>query len=251
MKLISWNVNGLRAALKAGFADFLTAERPTAICLQEIKATPDDLDPAHWDGWHVQWNPAEKKGYSGTLIATQAAPMQVWNGIGQPAHDTEGRVVTVETADHFIVNVYTPNAQRELARLPYRLEWDAAFRAYVVGLDAKKPVLICGDLNVSHEEIDLSNPKANRKNAGFSDAERASFGQLLGAGFADTFRRQHPGEKGHHTWWTYRGEARAKNVGWRLDYWLVSERLMPQVRRSFIRPDVLGSDHCPILLELT
>ncbi len=247
LRFTSWNVNGIRAASRAGFAEYIARTQPDVLCLQEVKATPQDIDAAEiLPGYDLTWNCAQKKGYSGVLIATREKPIGVNHGLGLPEHDTEGRVLTAEFPDFSVVNVYTPNSQRGLARLDYRLQWDAAFLAHLRALDGKKPVLCCGDFNVSHEEIDLANPKENRKNAGFSDEERASFSALLAAGFTDTFRAAHPEEKGHYSWWTYRMNARERNIGWRLDYWLVSNRLAPRVQSPTISPEVQGSDHCPV-----
>ncbi len=250
MKLISWNVNGLRAALRGGLAEFVEREKPDAMCLQEIKALPGDVDAAVFDGYHVTWNPAAKKGYAGVLMATRDAPLRVRQGMGQAAHDSEGRLIVAEFPDFQIVTVYTPNSQRGLTRLEYRLEWDSAFKSWLRALDKKKPVLVCGDFNCAHEEIDLANPRENRRNAGFTDEERSSFGSLLQQGFLDSFRELHPGERGHYSWWTYRSDARARNIGWRLDYWLVSKHLWTRVRGARILPQVFGSDHCPVLLEI-
>jgi exodeoxyribonuclease-3 len=250
MKLISWNVNGLRAALRAGLADFIAREQPDALCLQEIKATPQDVDASVFDGYHVTWNPAHKKGYSGVLIATREKPTRLIHGLGLPHHDTEGRLLVAEFPDFQVATVYTPNSQRGLTRLAYRLDWDAAFRTWLRKLDRKKPLVLCGDFNCAHEEIDLANPRENRRNAGFTDEERGSFSSLLDAGFIDSFRSLHPGERGHYSWWTYRSDARARNIGWRLDYWLVSKKLWPRVRQAQILAHIQGSDHCPVLLEL-
>lgn len=250
MKLISWNVNGLRAAVRAGFADFLATHQPDVLCLQEIKAAPGDVSASLFDGYHVTWNPALKKGYSGVLLATRAEPLKVTAGFGLEAHDGEGRILLAEFPDFQVATVYTPNSQRGLMRLDYRLQWDEVFQLWLQRLDQEKPVVFCGDLNCAHEEIDLANPRENRRNAGFTDEERASFGRMLAGGFVDSFRALHPGEKGHYSWWTYRSDARARNIGWRLDYWLVSQKLWPRVRRSEILKDTLGSDHCPVLLEM-
>jgi exodeoxyribonuclease-3 len=250
MKLISWNVNGLRAALRAGMADFMAREQPDTLCLQEIKATPEDVEASVFDGYHVTWNPAAKKGYAGVLIATRQTPLTVTHGLGLPAHDTEGRVLLAEFPDLQVVTVYTPNSQRGLTRLDYRLQWDAAFQKWLQNLDKKKPVVVCGDFNCAHEEIDLANPRENRRNAGFTEEERSGFSALLDAGFMDSFRALHPGEPGHYSWWTYRSDARTRNIGWRLDYWLVSQKLWPRVRHAKILSDVMGSDHCPVVLEL-
>ncbi len=250
MKLVSWNVNGLRAALRGDFRNFLAAESPDVLCLQEVKAERGDVDEAVFHGWHVHWNSAEKKGYSGVVLASREQPLDVRLGMGVREHDREGRVITAEFADFHVVNVYTPNSQRGLLRLDYRLEWDAAFRHYVRTLDKEKPVLFCGDLNCAHAELDLANPKQNRRNAGFTDEERSSLTKLLDTGFADSFRRQHPGAPGHYTWWTWRSDARARNIGWRIDYWMVAERLWPRVKKAGILGHVHGSDHCPVSLEL-
>lgn len=251
-KLLSWNVNGLRAVAGKGFREFLENEDPDVLCLQETKAEPDQIDLG-WTramGYEAHWNPARKKGYSGTVTLTRHAPERVHIGIGKPAHDGEGRVLTLEFPAFHLVNVYTPNAQRELARLPYRMEWDDAFRGFVKRLNRSKPVVFCGDLNVAHEEIDLANPRSNRRNPGFTDEERGKFGSLLEAGFVDTFRARHPDETGHYSWWSYRSNARAKNVGWRIDYFGVARDMNAQVRDAFILPDVHGSDHCPIGIVL-
>lgn len=251
MKLISWNVNGIRAVMNKGFLDFVEAESPDLLLLQEVKATPDqvghDFAAA---GWEVHWNPAEKKGYSGVATLGRVPALSVGHGIGIAEHDAEGRVLTTEYPGFYLVNVYTPNSQDELRRLPYRMEWDAAFLAYVKRLEASKPVVFAGDLNVAHCEIDLARPKQNRKNAGFSDKERAGFDSIVAAGFVDTFRHFHPGEPGHYSWWSYRGGAREKNVGWRIDYFCVSGALLPRVSSARILPQVTGSDHCPVVLEM-
>jgi exodeoxyribonuclease-3 len=250
MKLYSWNVNGLRAAVRGGADQWLAQTRPEVLCLQEVKALPTEVPAALFADYHVTWNPAQKKGYSGTLLASKEKPQSVALGLGKHFADDEGRVITATFADFIIVTVYTPNSQRELARLGHRLEWDAAFQDYVNALRKKKPVLFCGDLNVSHQEIDLSHPTANRKNAGFTDDERQSFDRLIQQGWIDTFRAQHPGEKGHHSWWTYRSDARARNIGWRLDYWMASPEWTSSLGPAAIHADVLGSDHCPVSLTL-
>ena len=250
MKLVSWNVNGLRAGLRGDFRNFLAAESPDVLCLQEVKAERGDVDEAVFHGWHVFWNSAEKKGYSGVVLASREQPLDVRLGMGVREHDREGRVITAEFADFHVVNVYTPNSQRGLLRLDYRLEWDAAFRHYVRTLDAEKPVLFCGDLNVSHREIDLANPKQNRRNAGFTDEERAGFDRMLDAGFLDSFRVFEPETPGRYSWWTYRMNARARNIGWRLDYVMASAALRPRLTEAFILPDVKGSDHCPVGIHL-
>ena len=251
MKVISWNVNGIRAVLKKGFEDFLAAHQPDLVLLQEVKAERQQVDVAFEEmGWEVAWNSAVKKGYSGVASLSRVPFQSVRHGIGQEEHDQEGRVLTTEFDDFYVVNVYTPNAQNELRRLPYRIEWNNAFLAHVKELEAEKPVIFAGDLNVAHTEIDLARPKANRKNAGFSDEERAGFDDIVSAGFVETFRHFHPDEPDHYTWWSYRGGARAKNVGWRIDYFCASEPLMERVKTSKILPEVMGSDHCPILLEI-
>lgn len=247
-KLVSWNVNGLRAVLNKGFLDFFKAADADAVCLQETKCTPDQVEVGI-KGYELLWNCAEKKGYSGTAVFTRVAPLDVRLGLGKRDHDTEGRVITVEYDDYYLVNVYTPNAQRTLERLPYRQTWDAAFLAYVKGLEKKKPVVFCGDLNVAHQEIDLANPKSNKKNAGFTPEERAGFDAIVAAGFVDSFRHFEPGA-GHYTWWSQRPGVRAKNIGWRIDYFVVSQALKPRMKAAKILPHVTGSDHCPVTLEL-
>ena len=249
MKLISWNVNGLRAVLKKNFLEFLDAEKPDILCLQETKAEPDQVEQLWPADYTTYWNAAQKKGYSGTVIFTKTRPMEISTGIGKSHHDKEGRVVTAEYPGFFLVNVYVPNSQRELTRLAYRQEWDKDFLTYLKRLEKKKPVIFCGDLNVAHTEIDLANPKANVKNHGFTPEERAGFGALLQAGFVDTFREFEKGG-GHYTWWSPMSGARERNVGWRIDYFLISAALRPKLKRAFIRPDVMGSDHCPVGIEL-
>ncbi|NBH79644.1 exodeoxyribonuclease III [Clostridiaceae bacterium] len=248
MKLVSWNVNGLRACVGKGFFEFLAAENPDMMCLQETKLQPEQAPQV--DGYREYWCSAEKKGYSGTALFTKSEPLSVSFGLGIEEHDHEGRVITAEYEDFYLVTVYTPNSQDGLKRLDYRMQWEDAFRGHLCALDQKKPVVVCGDMNVAHEEIDLKNPKTNRRNAGFTDEERGKMTELLGAGFADTFRRLHPGLEGAYSWWSYRFHAREKNAGWRIDYFLVSERLMPRVKDARILSDVFGSDHCPVLLEL-
>lgn len=252
MKLISWNVNGLRAVLKKNFVDFVLDSDPDILCLQETKARPEQVDlPLELGHYRSYWNSAEKAGYSGTAIFTKTEPNDVRLGCGSEEGDSEGRVITLEYPDYFLVTVYTPNAKNELARLPYRMEWDIAFRTFLKNLEAEgKPVVMCGDLNVAHEEIDLARPKQNRKSAGFSDEERAGFSELVKAGFVDTFRHFHPEKTEAYSWWSYRGGARAKNVGWRIDYWCVSESLSPKLKSASINDDVMGSDHCPVSLEI-
>lgn len=248
-RFISWNVNGLRACMTKGFADFFAQADADFVCLQETKMCRGQLDFAP-DGYHQYWNSAEKKGYSGTAIFAKHEPLSVRYGIGIPEHDTEGRAITLEYGDFYLLCVYTPNAQRELARLSYRMEWEDALRTYILSLDAVKPVIYCGDLNVAHEEIDLKNPKSNRRSAGFSDEERAKFSELLASGFVDTFRALYP-DKAEYSWWSYMMKAREKNVGWRIDYFVVSQRLFGRVRDSYILGNVMGSDHCPVGLELS
>ena len=249
MRLLSWNVNGLRACLGKGFADSVSALDCDVICLQETKMEPHQAD-IPLDGYEILYNSAEKKGYSGTAVLTREKYLSSTVGIGIDEHDHEGRVITVEFQDFFLVNCYTPNSQRELARLDYRMRWEDDFRAYLAGLDAKKPVVLCGDLNVAHQEIDLKNPKTNHMSAGFSDQEREKFGQLLAQGMTDTFRHFNPDLTGAYTWWSYMFSARKNNAGWRIDYFVVSDRLMPRVRASLIHSDIMGSDHCPVSLEL-
>ena len=249
MKLVAWNVNGLRACLGKGLLDFFSAADADAVCLQETKMHQEQAD-LELPGYQQFWNSAEKKGYSGTAVFTRVPPLNVTYGIGMAEHDSEGRVITVEYEPFYLVNCYTPNAQRELARLEYRMKWEDDFRAYLMSLDAKKPVVLCGDLNVAHQEIDLKNPKTNRRNAGFSDEERAKMTELLAGGFVDTFRALYPDVTGAYTWWSYQRRARDTNAGWRIDYFIVSERLRGAVHDSRIRADVMGSDHCPVELDL-
>ncbi|HJA63636.1 MAG TPA: exodeoxyribonuclease III [Candidatus Intestinimonas stercoravium] len=249
MRAISWNVNGLRACIKKGFYDFLASAGADVICLQETKMQPGQAE-IDTPGYLQYWNSAEKKGYSGTAVFTRREPLSVAYDIGDPAHVGEGRSITLEFDDLYLVTVYTPNAQEGLARLPYRMEWEDAFRTYLLSLDAKKPVVVCGDLNVAHEEIDLKNPKTNRGNAGFSDEERAKMTQLLSSGFTDTFRYLYPDTTGAYSWWSYHFRAREKNAGWRIDYFLVSDRLRPRIQEASILSDVQGSDHCPVSLLL-
>lgn len=249
MKLISWNVNGLRAVLRKNFLDYLEHHRPDILCLQETKAGPDDVEQRWPAAYAAYWNTAEKKGYSGTAILTRHRPLHVTPGIGVPAHDREGRVLTAEFPDFFLVNVYVPNSQRELTRLDYRQDWDRAFLAFLRRLQTTKPVIFCGDLNVAHTELDLANPKANLRNHGFTPEERAGFKAVLDAGFLDTFREFEPGG-GHYTWWSLMTGARARNVGWRLDYFLISAGLRPRLKSAFIQPEIPGSDHCPVGIEL-
>jgi exodeoxyribonuclease-3 len=252
MKIVSWNVNGIRAALKKGAMDFFESSRADVICLQETKAHPGDVQHVEWPaGFTVHWNSATKKGYSGTAVLTKVKPITVTNGIGARDHDGEGRVITAEFPDFYLVNVYQPNSQRGLTRLAYRTrEWDAAFLKYLHKLEKKgKPVVFCGDLNVAHTELDLTNPKTNRRNAGFTDEERKNFTQLLERGFVDTFREFEKGP-GHYTWWSQMMNCRARNIGWRVDYFVSSHKLKPALKRAWISPEVMGSDHCPVGLEL-
>ena len=249
MKLVSWNVNGLRACMGKGFAEYFADTDADVLCLQETKLQAGQIDFAP-EGYHAYWNYAEKKGYSGTAVFTKQEPLGVTYGIGIDEHDHEGRVITLEFEDFYFVCVYTPNAQEELKRLDYRMQWEDDFRAYLKGLDAKKPVIVTGDMNVAHQEIDLKNPKTNRMSAGFTDQERGKFTELLEAGFADTFRRLYPDAKERYSWWSYRFKARERNTGWRIDYFVVSERLMERVKDSCIHSEVMGSDHCPVSLEL-
>ena len=251
MKLISWNVNGLRSVLGKGLLEFWNVEKPDVLCLQEIKAKPEQVAEVTWPGGFVpHWNSAEKPGYAGTATFAQKKPQGTANGIGIEEHDREGRVVALEYEDFFLVNVYTPNSQRELTRLEYRTrQWEPAFRSYLKTLEKKKPVIVCGDLNVAHTEHDLANPRNNRKNAGFTDEERAEFQALVDDGFVDTFRLFTQGS-GHYTWWSYMNGARPRNIGWRIDYFLVSVELVPRVKSARILPHVPGSDHCPVVLEL-
>lgn len=246
-KLISWNVNGLRAVIGKGFLDFFDSRKPDILCLQEIKLSEGQLDLA-LEGYFSYFNYAEKKGYSGTAIYTKIKPINVTYGIGIDGHDHEGRVITLEFASCYLVNVYTPNSQRELERLSYRMEWEDAFRDYLVSLDKIKPVIVCGDLNVAHKEMDLKNPGSNRRNAGFTDEERNKFTELLEAGFIDSFRHFYPDKKDAYTWWSYLFKARERNAGWRIDYFCVSKSLKEEIKDAIIHADVMGSDHCPVEL---
>ncbi len=249
MRLISWNVNGLRACMGKGFLDFFNGIGADAVCLQETKMQPHQLE-LELPGYVQFWNSAEKKGYSGTAIFTKHQPLAVTYGIGMPEHDAEGRVITCEYEHFYLVTVYTPNAQQGLARIDYRMAWEDAFRDYLLELDRVKPVIVCGDMNVAHNEIDLKNPGPNRGNAGFSDQERAAFSRLLESGFTDTFRALHPELTGVYSWWSYRFHARDNNAGWRIDYFLVSDRLRDKVETASILTEVYGSDHCPVMLEI-
>ena len=249
MRLISWNVNGLRACVGKGFLDFFDEIRADAVCLQETKMQPDQLT-LELEGYQQYWNSAVKKGYSGTAVFTKMPPLSVKNGMDNPEHDNEGRVITCEFEKFYLVTVYTPNAQSELARLDYRMTWDDAFREFLLELDAKKPVIVCGDMNGAHKEIDLKNPGPNRGSAGFTDEEREKFTKLLDAGFTDTFRHLHPDLTGAYSWWSYRFKARQNNAGWRIDYFLVSDRIKDKIVTASILPEVMGSDHCPVMLEM-
>ena len=248
MRFISWNVNGFRACLEKGFDDFFAQIDADFFCIQETKMQPGQAEFAP-EGYYQYWNSAEKKGYSGTAVFTKHEPLSVSYGLGIPEHDSEGRAITLEYEDFYLICVYTPNSQRELARLDYRMSWEDALREYIIGLDKIKPVVYCGDLNVAHEEIDLKNPKTNHFSAGFSDEERGRFTELLESGFSDTFRTLYP-DTVKYSWWSYMYKAREKNVGWRIDYFVVSNRLMERVKDSFILTDVMGSDHCPVGMEI-
>jgi len=249
MKLVSWNVNGLRAVMQKGFMDIFTNENPDILCLQETKLQQGQirLDPP---GYAQYWNYAVKKGYSGTAVFTKRTPLSVTCGIGIEGHDQEGRVITLEFDAFYLITVYTPNSQDELARLSYRMSWEDDFLAYIKKLDKKKPVIFCGDLNVAHEEIDLKNPKTNHMNAGFTDEERGKMTALLKSGFIDTFRYFNPGRTGIYSWWSYRANARKNNAGWRIDYFIVSERLREKLLAADIKTEIYGSDHCPVTLEI-
>ncbi len=246
---MSWNVNGLRAAIRKGFEEKLQEMNPDIICLQEIKMQEGQAEP-DLPGYLEYYNYAERKGYSGTAIFTKEKPISHTVGIGVPEHDTEGRVITLEFPDYYFVGCYTPNSQRGLARLPYRMEWEDAFREYLLKLDEKKPVILCGDLNVAHKEIDLANPSTNRKNAGFSDEERGKFQTLLDSGFIDTFRYFYPDKENEYTWWSHFANARERNIGWRIDYFVVSSRFIDNVKDAKIHQSIMGSDHCPVEIIL-
>lgn len=249
MKLISWNVNGLRACVGKGFLEYFNEQQADIFCLQETKLQEGQIE-LELNGYHQYWNYAEKKGYSGTAIFTKKEPISVQYGIGIEKHDNEGRVITLEFEKFYMVTVYTPNSQEKLARLDYRMEWEEEFRNYLLELDKLKPVIVCGDLNVAHNEIDLKNPKSNRKNAGFSDEEREKMSKLLDSGFVDSFRYFYPDKTDIYSWWSYRFSARAKNAGWRIDYFLVSEKLKENMRDAEIHTEILGSDHCPVVLNI-
>ena len=249
MKLVSWNVNGIRACVQKGFEDTFKTLDADIFCIQESKMQAGQLDLS-LDGYYQYWNYAEKKGYSGTAIFTKQEPVQVFYGMNMEEHDKEGRVITLEFDTFYMVTVYTPNSQNELARLDYRMEWEDAFRNYLLVLNQKKPVIVCGDMNVAHREIDLKNPKTNRKNAGFTDEERGKFTELLKSGFVDTYRYLYPDTEGVYSWWSYRFSARAKNAGWRIDYFLVSDTVKDKIQEAKIHMEIMGSDHCPVVLEI-
>ncbi len=248
-RMISWNVNGIRACVQKGFSESFRALDADIFCLQETKLQQGQIDLCP-EGYHCYWNYAEKKGYSGTAIFTREEPIAVFNGMDIQKHDTEGRLITLEFPTFYFLTCYTPNAQDGLRRLPYRMEWEDDFRAYLCSLDKTKPVIFCGDLNVAHEEIDLKNPKTNRGNPGFSDEERGKFTELLQAGFTDSFRYLYPDTTDAYSWWSYRFHARDKNVGWRIDYFVVSNRIAPQIKEAKIHTEIFGSDHCPVELEI-
>ncbi len=249
MKLISWNVNGLRSVLRKTFLAYLEAELPDVLCLQETRCGPDDVEPLWPASYTSYWNCAEKKGYAGTALFTRVRPLAVTPGLGRPEHDREGRVLTAEFLDFYLVNVYVPNSQRALTRLAYRQQWDRDFLRFLQQLERRKPVIVCGDLNVAHTELDLANPKANVGNHGFTPEERAGFDAFVRAGFVDTFREFEKGG-GHYTWWSQMPGVRARNIGWRIDYFLISAALRPRLKSAFIRSEVLGSDHCPVGIEI-
>ena len=253
MKLVSWNVNGLRAVINKGFEEFFKEADADIFCIQEIKMQEDQIDDKIreiFKGYNTYWNSAEKKGYSGTAIITKNIPLNIKFGIGIEEHDKEGRVITLEFDKFYMVNCYTPNSKRELERLDYRMVWEDAFRNYLLELNNKKPVIVCGDLNVAHKEIDLKNPKTNRKNAGFTDEEREKMTELLNAGFTDTFRYLYPDKTDTYTWWSYMFKAREKNAGWRIDYFIVSNSIKDKIKESYIYSEVMGSDHCPVGLDI-
>ncbi|HHU31555.1 MAG: exodeoxyribonuclease III [Zhaonellaceae bacterium] len=249
MKFISWNVNGLRACLNKGFMDFFNEQQPDICCLQETKLHPGQIE-LNLDSYEIYWNSAFKKGYSGTAVFTKIKPNSVFFNLGQEEHDQEGRIITLNYENFYLVNVYAPNSQRGLARLDYRLKWQDDFCNYLKSLDEKKPVIICGDFNVAHKEIDIKNPKKNEKNAGFTPEERKKMSELLDSGFVDTFRYLYPDLREAYTWWSYMFKAREKNIGWRIDYFLVSERIKSRIKNATIYAEVMGSDHCPIGLEI-
>ena len=249
MKLISWNVNGLRACLNKGFTDFFATADADIVCIQETKMQPGQAE-VNFAGYEQFWNSAEKKGYSGTAVFSRIQPVEVSYGMGLPEHDREGRIITLEYDEFQLVNVYTPNSQRGLSRLEYRLQWEDDFRAYVGRLDRKKPVVVCGDLNVAHQEIDIKNPAANKNNAGFTPQERGKMTELLASGLTDSFRYLYPDRRDVYSWWSYMGNARERNVGWRIDYFLVSGQIQNRIREAAIRMEVPGSDHCPVVLDI-
>lgn len=249
MKLVSWNVNGLRACLNKGFIDFFTQIDADIFCVQETKMQEGQVD-IELAGYEKYWNYAIKKGYSGTAVFTRLKPLSVAYGMNNAEHDQEGRLITLEFEEFFLVNVYTPNSQRDLLRLDYRMKWEDAFREYLQQLDKTKPVIVCGDINVAHQEIDLKNPKTNKRNAGFTDEERGKFTELLQGGFTDSFRYLYPDKENAYTWWSYMMGARSRNIGWRIDYFLISNRLKEQVKEAVIYPEIMGSDHCPVGLEI-
>ena len=253
MKLISWNVNGIRANIRKGFVDFVKKSKPDILCLQETRGYPENIDQL-LPNYKKFWNHAEKKGYSGTAIFINEKLISnlvgVKNGMGKKKHDQEGRVLIAEYANFYLLSVYTPNSGDELRRLEYRMEWDRAFLSFLIKLDKKKPVIFCGDLNVAHKEIDLKHPNANRRSAGFTDEERAGFSKILNSGFVDSFRHFYPHKKDQYTWWSYRSRARERNIGWRIDYFGLSQRMISEVKKAFIMPQVMGSDHCPVGIEI-
>ena len=249
MKLISWNVNGIRACVNKGFKEFFEDIQADIFCIQETKCQPEQIDLA-FDGYTSYWNSAEKKGYSGTAIFTKIKPINVTYGIGIEEHDKEGRVITLEFEKFYMVNIYTPNSKRELERLGYRQIWEDEIRKYLLNLNKTKPVIICGDLNVAHKEIDLKNPKSNRRNAGFTDEERNKMTKLLDAGFIDTFRQIYPNKENCYSWWSYMGKARERNVGWRIDYFIVSKDMKEKIEDAKIHSEIMGSDHCPVELDI-
>lgn len=249
MKLISWNVNGLRACMNKGFMEFFNAVNADVFCIQESKMHRDQAE-FDFSGYYEYWNSAEKKGYSGVAIFSKQEPLSVGYDMGIAHHDKEGRIITAEYSDFYLVNVYTPNSKRELERLEYRVEWEDDFRAFLKALESKKPIIVCGDLNVAHKEIDLKNPKTNRRNAGFTDEEREKMSVLLDSGFIDTYRHFYPDKEGAYTWWSYMGKARANNTGWRIDYFLCSKILDSRLKSASIYPEILGSDHCPVGIEI-
>lgn len=249
MKLVSWNVNGLRACINKGFNDFFTAASADIVCLQETKMQQGQVE-VHFPGYEQFWHSAEKKGYSGTAVFTRQQPLSVAYGMGIAEHDQEGRIITLEFADFQLVNVYTPNSQRGLTRLEYRMQWEDAFRDHISRLASKKPVIICGDLNVAHQEIDIKNPASNKNNAGFTQQERDKMTELLESGLTDSFRHLYPERRDAYSWWSYMSNARERNIGWRIDYFLVSSRMDQEIREAAILPEVMGSDHCPVVLEI-